>query len=341
MGMAASQARYLQLTARKTNVEFEGQQINQQRTALANESAGLFSRLLDLQVPTAPSTADYTTTEYKFNDGANECSITDIQNLTGDPNYNKTVTYYYTQSVNKGIGRTRNDLGVVGAGTVVDPYWLTDGTTTKKTKLAQCDNTPGSTDYDTDYASLLQICKDNATSTLRTTCGYNAGTGTLTTIAGAYKYKGNDGKTYYYSSSDLAAATSTSGQAVSLAGYYSSEIDEKVYNTSKAYVESSSSGRASKITLEDYSTSFDLTAVTTTDSNAYNDAINEYEYQQSVYEKQVADINAKTSSIQVEDRTLELKLRQLDTEQEALSTEMDSVKKVIDKNIESTFKTFS
>ena len=54
MGMAASQARYLGLTARKTNVEYEGQQVNQQRTALANESAGLFRRLLALDVPTAP-----------------------------------------------------------------------------------------------------------------------------------------------------------------------------------------------------------------------------------------------------------------------------------------------
>ena len=40
MGMAASQARYLGLTARKTNVEYEGQQINQARTALANQTDG-------------------------------------------------------------------------------------------------------------------------------------------------------------------------------------------------------------------------------------------------------------------------------------------------------------
>ena len=39
MGMAASQARFLGLTARKNNVEFEGQQINQQRTALSNQTA--------------------------------------------------------------------------------------------------------------------------------------------------------------------------------------------------------------------------------------------------------------------------------------------------------------
>ena len=37
--MSASQARFLGLTARKTNVEFEVQQINQQRTTLSNQSA--------------------------------------------------------------------------------------------------------------------------------------------------------------------------------------------------------------------------------------------------------------------------------------------------------------
>ena len=56
--------------------------------------------------------------------------------------------------------------------------------------------------------------------------------------------------------------------------------------------------------------------------------------------RQIQDINAKTEKIQAEDRTLELRLRQLDTEQDALQTEMEAVKKVIEKNIESTFKTF-
>ena len=49
MGMAASQARYLGLTARKTNVEYEGQQINQARTALSNQSASLWNQMLSLK----------------------------------------------------------------------------------------------------------------------------------------------------------------------------------------------------------------------------------------------------------------------------------------------------
>ena len=68
MGMAASQARYLQLSARMSNCEYEGQQINQQRTVLANESANLFNQMLVMQVPTVPSSTDYTTVQYTFSE---------------------------------------------------------------------------------------------------------------------------------------------------------------------------------------------------------------------------------------------------------------------------------
>ena len=66
MGMAASQARFLNLTARRTNIEYQGQQINQQRTELSNQSANLYNQMLTLQVPVPPNTQDYTKVEYKF-----------------------------------------------------------------------------------------------------------------------------------------------------------------------------------------------------------------------------------------------------------------------------------
>ena len=78
MGMAASQARFLGLTARKNNVEYEGQQINQQRTSLANQSANYYNDLLGMSVPTPPSVADYTKTVYSFNDGALTNQITSM-----------------------------------------------------------------------------------------------------------------------------------------------------------------------------------------------------------------------------------------------------------------------
>ena len=55
MGIAASQARYLYLTARQTNVEFEGQQINQARVNLANEESGLFRQMMEIETPIVPT----------------------------------------------------------------------------------------------------------------------------------------------------------------------------------------------------------------------------------------------------------------------------------------------
>ena len=55
MGMAASQARYLSLCARMNDIEYQGQQINQQRTTLSNQTTNYYNSLLDLAVPTPPS----------------------------------------------------------------------------------------------------------------------------------------------------------------------------------------------------------------------------------------------------------------------------------------------
>ena len=78
MGMSASQARFLSLTARKNNVEFEGQQINQQRTCLSNESASYYSELCNMAVPAPPCIDDYTKVSYSFNDGAMTNTIMSI-----------------------------------------------------------------------------------------------------------------------------------------------------------------------------------------------------------------------------------------------------------------------
>ena len=87
MGMSASQARFLSLTARKNNVEFEGQQINQQRTTLSNQSASYYSELCNMVVPTPPSVDDYTKISYTFNDGALNNTITSMIVNPSKPGY--------------------------------------------------------------------------------------------------------------------------------------------------------------------------------------------------------------------------------------------------------------
>jgi len=110
MGMAASQARYLALTARKTNTEWEGQQINQARTALANQSANLFNRLLGLEVPNPPKTTDYTEIQYSYSDGENESVFESWHQLSNtDPNYNYEVKHYYYADIFTGAKKLLQD----------------------------------------------------------------------------------------------------------------------------------------------------------------------------------------------------------------------------------------
>ena len=110
MGMAASQARYLALVARKSNCEYEGQQINQARTVLSNQSANLFNQMLGLQVPIPPSTQDFTKQQYSFTDGINDFTIDSWNQLaTPEEDYNYVVTYHYYEDVYTGSEKKRND----------------------------------------------------------------------------------------------------------------------------------------------------------------------------------------------------------------------------------------
>lgn len=56
--------------------------------------------------------------------------------------------------------------------------------------------------------------------------------------------------------------------------------------------------------------------------------------------KAEADYDVTMADIQSKDKRFDLQLKQIDTEHQAIQTEMDTVKKVIDKNIERSFKIF-
>lgn len=52
-------------------------------------------------------------------------------------------------------------------------------------------------------------------------------------------------------------------------------------------------------------------------------------------------LQARVERLQQVDKMLELQLRRVDTQQQAVQTEISAVQKVIDKNIDMTFKTFA
>ena len=583
MGMAASQARYLSLVARKTNTEYEGQQLNQQRLNLSNQSADLFNQMLTMSVPTCPDSNDYTTLQYTWSDGINTSVISDYYQLgTADEDYNYVVTSYYYEDVYTGSMKklsdpqiqatktnnfTRNEdkdytvdaltyhsesisgaaddyytltvtrNGVQSTTTFeraeqdsdsdtveeIDEIWNRTATTDAGTSytledgtiIIEGDVTIANSDYDaeeddesektttisgSDYTlddgettvtgvaftlidtddeddaeitSLLLasyganydssksyyyttdddgnyyfICGDDVDSangcqgdaaqievrSADDTVYYTDGTYYLTadelasidldagedtlsfhsaendptydnftavgncelTELSADDYESDEtisteiqqiiedmkessstayanlsacfdpdtgeylggiytftmsGTTYYTTAADLAAAVAEAYEDDAIASngidgqgklsyYNATYVSTKIETTSKALLETDGSGRFTSVKFEDDSVVYTLSVETITDDDAYNDAMNEYYYEQEVYDQEVANINAKTEIIQAEDRELELRLEQLDTEQNALQTEMEACQKVVSKDIENSFDAF-
>lgn len=355
MGMAASQARFLGLTARKTNVEFEGQQINQQRTTLSNQSANYYNDLLGMSVPTPPSVDDYTKTVYSFEDGALTNQITA---MIAQPDGTYTVSY---------IRQWSDDFSVVGASTSIvntsdkenGPYKV--GSTTLRT-LGTIPTTGdgtydpaigGSDEYleslSADQIKNLQKEEEEYIKLLKSKYGDDEYLVRYVKNTSTGEYN-----PYFYKKSDLKGANyDANGNSQSNINCYtigSETKTEEVKAAKGCQIEKDSSGRYINITIPQYDedgnpiegtgVTYSLTTSTVTDQDAYNDAMNQYEYEKYEYDQAIDEINAKIQIIQSQDKNLELRLKQLDTEQDAISTEMDAVQKVIEKNTEGTFKTF-
>lgn len=514
MGMAASQARYLALVARKSNCEYEGQQINQARTALSNQSANLFNQMLGLQVPVPPSTQDFTRTQYSFTDGINASTISDWHQLAGNQEYNYVVTHYYYANQYTGFVKSLNDPQVqmsnTGSTAVTNSQLQTallaietakqayedataariqaeadvkdlskyksdqsittasyDSVEDKYTVKLSEDNTQTYEKYDdageedqaiansilnklisqgaltgaaSDYHNKVYILSGsqiafkedldalagigNITNTLpyyhkdavpdiaaeltsalstaqvaemTALVAYNTakanyeslnvpvhiGNSELTPltsldadqkaeinqiiqdmqaqgidielddcfdasgnyIGGIYTFKTN-GKTYYTTLEDLKKSYLSGTGNNNIDGqlrlnYYGADyVSTKIEETEKALLETDQYGRFTSIRFENDSITYKLNMETVTDNAAYDDAMNQFYYENAKYDKIVQDINSKTSLIHQQDRQLELRLKQLDTEHNALSQEMEAVKKVVDDNAEKSFKTF-
>lgn len=373
MGMAASQARFLSLTARKTNVEYEGQQINQQRTTLSNESSNYYSQLCNLVVPTPPSSEDFTKTTYTFEDGS-ESNTIDAIIAQGNGMYivNYTQNYQTENVVSNGMVVTTRDFSKsdpdLGA-----PAYLIGG---NQLRLISPGSVPSVNDfnpaggkysYDKYMVSLYNEGKyEEMNKILQLEQQYctmlnekYVGKG-VTPESWFVRYQLNTNTNTYepvfYNKEQIVNADYNDKTGASLSGIksyvYGQTNESKEIRNAKARVEQDVSGRyisifiydldaSGEIISEDKGTEYKLNATTESDDRAYNDAMNQYNYDKAKYDQEVQSINAKIEIIQGQDKDLELRLKQLDTEENAISTEMEAVKKVISKNVESSFKTFN
>ncbi|MDT3388751.1 MAG: hypothetical protein LIR46_13480 [Bacteroidota bacterium] len=526
MGMAASQARFLGLTARKNNVEYEGQQINQQRTVLSNETANYYNDLLGMSVPVPPSAADYTKTVYSFQDGALTNSISTMiaqpdgkylisytsnwiddfaavsaasSIVTRIKDESQTSAKANSSAITSGLKKlnatsyTYNDINLSvaefsvpedlpeklkTAGMPAGKYYTYEEDTAggKVTHYIPADKVEGANYNVKNQGSTQDIYKDGTTYkygshalTKKTFTTDNVPDG-LTAETEYYTYRDANGDDHYFDAAAVEAGTyDDTTKKLTSAGvshylddkmvntpvsindftltenyqynvgakqfrvlgselkntsirqedeYYKTLSDDQlkklieeetqyiailnkqygddsewmvryVQNTSsntweprfvklnqlgtaiynenenslsnipmykvgsaqkneevkgvEARFEQDSTGRIINVTLrpgKDDEVTYAVSTSTVTDQAKYDDAMNQYEYDKAKYDQAIQETNAKIEIIQAEDKNLELRLKQLDTEQDAISTEMDAVQKIIEKNVESTFKTF-
>ena len=332
MGMAASQARFLGLTARKTNVEYEGQQVNQQRTALSNQSANYYNDLLGMTVPTPPSVDSFTKTVYTFEDGA---LTNEITALIAQSNGTYTLSYlskwqddYVPVAVSSSVVNVQSGAYFVGS-TALRVLGTEDTSIENVRERAQKEKE--------EKAWIEQLKAKYGTGDWYVRYVENSDTG--------------EEKPYFYKKSDLdnnADQVDENGNILSNINCYTIGSAQKVEEFKAiegCRVERDTSGRFISIHIPNNDgtntfVEYPLTTATVTDQAAYDDAMNAYEHEKFLYDQAIQDINAKIEIVQAQDKNLELRLKQLDTEQKAVQTEMDAVEKVIQKNTESTFKTF-
>ena len=310
MGLAATQARYLGLTARKTNIEYEGQQVNQQRTVLANESAGIYQELYRIKVPVPPNVTDFYKTEYSYRAGDTTYEINSWKDsTTAKGKYNVNVSYEKDTPV--GIKNFAN----------------------------------GTIKYDTGTNYNITInSKTYSIDTSKTSSSDAIDKARSATTAGTY-YTYSDtveGKTFYLEKEWFDSHVPIDPESEIQRYYESTQKTTVTEDHDGCSITFNSSGGISQIIDPAISdTSLNVTATSTKDDEAYEKAMNDYTVNKAEYEKTLAALNAKTEQIQAEDRSLELRLRQLDTEQETLATEMEALKSVLNKNIEKVFKVFA
>ncbi len=325
MGLAASQARFLGITARKSNIEYEGQQVNQQRTALAEEVNSLYNKLLSLDVPVAPDATKYYETNYSF-------SLTNTSGYDGDyliKNYyqNDDGSYYMNveRSYKKNVA-----VGTLLANATINSEDVESG---KKYTL---NTTEGSFELHSNAqnsSSMIQLINNTY------------GEGTITDDE-LYYYQDSQGVTHYIAKSVVESYSKE--EPIDINSYITDnkDVTENIILQS-ATVELDANGRFAKISAKDPNTGltlFNSAEIDTSrvyDQEGYDAALRDYTMSKEEYDKMIADLNAQTDSLQQEDKVLELRLNQIDTEQQALQTELEAVKKVLDDNIEATFKTFS
>lgn len=349
MGMSASQARYLGLTARRNNNEFQAQQINHQRLNLAQKTEDINK-------------------VYSEKMGNTTLQFTAIDSSNENSKFKTTLTYSIITSsdplngLNMRIVDKNGNVIIPSLDETYDKKYnkiYEDYETERKRSCFTGTNSEGTSilftgsNFISKYMSGLS---SDVTSVVADKNGAAISNDNLKkiiqnmTAADFYDYwKKNNlqytgaatGKTF-----DPTKVTDNSATAAADRDSALGEIEGEKNN--KFFVDEKCND-ANYLEEKIRNGEWILQKVSTSESNngewidtmwqAHSSIIDAYDTADDAAAQ--AEYEVALSKVQREDKQLELELKQLDTEHNALQTEIDSVKKVIEKNVEGSFKTFA
>lgn len=340
MGLAASQARLLFLTRRLSDLELRAQVISNAKIRLADESTAAsneYSRALDkkkIQVLTGVSAA-----------AGNTYSDATIANLTTyNPNYG---TLNQPRMIQDAAGRMLVSQKTADAynGAMELPMQFDKGWGSAKAfqqtykDLTSCLKALlgyiSADDYKSQHsgASDADVTKAKQQIDYYTNM-YNGAEGYMQKLG----YTSNPNNTNPSLQYDQGAATYYAKQFNAMQGssgtYVVSDKDINSYEYLEAQTQANGIFLYEEKQQSDGTYKYENVSWTSGDNNIQE--VND--------DKQTAKAEAKyeatMADIQSKDKRFDLQLKQVDTEHQAAQTEIDSVKKIIDKNIDRSFKIF-
>ena len=320
MGMSASQARMLSLTARMSDLEYSAQSISNSKLTLATQSedaskkylAALDQQKLTVKNPDTSAYVDasaYNLTTY------NAISKMDKQRFLKDNSGALLVTSTVAKAY-KGAESDPNSQDVRNRYKTLESYL----------------NSPEACGYHDQTSATASGLTYDAKKVTYFTNVYNCTEAFLNGLG----YSSDSGANNY----DASAAAYYSNLYNEMAECgYTQPGDDKMKDPKWLYEQlnngavclsewDADGGKEGTGDFVDVSwSSGDATLAATSDKEGVARAEAEYE--------------TTLASIQTKDKRFDMQLKSIDTEHTAIQTEIDSVKKVIDKNIERTFKIFN
>lgn len=368
MGMSASQARLLSITARLTDNENSGQSLSYAKQRLADETeqinaeynAALEATKLTVLTGYNGSTANYTDISYGLMTGYDTVAC-GKQYVITDTKGKVLVTKELAKAFESGNGSYNEFLAALGY-TQCDID--TEDTDTANQKVHEAWDkylkAVGLSFYDDEhgdenpnvtygYTSFSNEAFDGyATYTINGQVKALNYEGTTKEQRELYDYavalteavnnKNSSSNRLQTPAKDMEVANKLSYyknifNKMASAGYYTEANEADTIKDNKWFEQQLKEG---KLLLQYYSA---------TDRDFKSTSLSEDDAIQEVSdERQIAMVEAKytqdTAALENKDQKIDLELKKLDSEHNALQTEYDSVKNVIDKNVENSFKTF-